>query len=142
MTHPSVMLCQVTTEPLVSQDHELAVSSPAAGAIVTFVGAVRDHDRGRAVSTLTYEAHPSAPTVLNDVLEQFTHSSEAVAIAVSHRVGALAIGDAALVVSVSAAHRGTAFTECARIVDLVKAELPVWKHQVFTDGTDEWVNCA
>jgi molybdopterin synthase catalytic subunit len=62
------------------------------------------------------------------------------AIAVSHRVGELAIGDIALAAAISTAHRGEAFALCARLVDEVKARLPVWKHQYFADGTDEWVN--
>ena len=64
------------------------------------------------------------------------------AIAASHRVGTLHIGDAALVAAVAADHRGAAFETCARLVDTVKARLPVWKHQFFADGTDEWVNSA
>ena len=57
-------------------------------------------------------------------------------------MGPFGIGDSALVAAVSAAHRGEAFTACADLVDEIKHRLPVWKHQVFTDGTDEWVNCA
>jgi molybdopterin synthase catalytic subunit len=63
------------------------------------------------------------------------------AVAVSHRIGTLAIGDAALVAAVSAAHRAEAFAACERLVELVKRRLPIWKRQVFPDGTDEWVNC-
>ena len=63
------------------------------------------------------------------------------AVAVSHRVGVLRIGDVALVAAVSTAHRAAAFGACARLVDEVKARLPIWKRQVFSDGTDEWVNC-
>jgi len=62
------------------------------------------------------------------------------ALAVSHRIGDLAIGDVALACAVAGEHRGVAFTACAELVDEVKARLPVWKHQHFTDGTDEWVN--
>jgi molybdopterin synthase catalytic subunit len=64
------------------------------------------------------------------------------AVAASHRVGALTVGDAALVAAVAADHRQAAFETCARLVDAVKARLPVWKHQFFADGTDEWVNSA
>jgi molybdopterin synthase catalytic subunit len=63
------------------------------------------------------------------------------AVAVSHRVGRLRVGDVALVAAVSTAHRAAAFAACARLVDEAKARLPIWKHQVFADGTDEWVNC-
>ena len=64
-----------------------------------------------------------------------------IAVAVSHRIGLLAIGDVAIVASVTAAHRGRAFSAAQRLVDEVKARLPIWKRQVFDDGTDEWVNC-
>ncbi|MFM7598454.1 MAG: molybdenum cofactor biosynthesis protein MoaE, partial [Actinomycetota bacterium] len=67
---------------------------------------------------------------------------DVIALAVVHRVGPLAIGDCALAAAVSAAHRGEAFAACTALVDEVKARIPVWKHQHFDDGTDEWVNCA
>jgi molybdopterin synthase catalytic subunit len=66
---------------------------------------------------------------------------DVIAVAVSHRVGRLKIGDLAIVASVSTPHRGEAFQACARLVDEAKARLPIWKRQVFDDGTDEWVNC-
>lgn len=142
MQLPLISRCAVTSDPLVPHDHEIAVSSPRAGAIVTFVGAVRDRDHGRSVSSLSYEAHPDAHQVLAEVIDRHAQTSLASAIAVSHRIGTLKIGDAALVVSVASEHRAEAFSECARIVDEVKEHLPVWKHQIFADGTDEWVNCA
>jgi molybdopterin synthase catalytic subunit len=91
---------------------------------------------------LEYEAHPDASAVLAAVVSEVAAGSEAAVIAVSHRVGTLRIGEAALVVSVSATHRAEAFAACARLVDVVKLRLPVWKHQWFADGTEEWVNCA
>ena len=142
MTTTRVVMCQVTPQPLSAADHDRAVATSEAGAIATFVGVVRDHDHGRPVVVLDYEAHPSAPAILQDVLARFSKTSRCAALAVSHRTGSLQVGDAALVVSVSSAHRGVAFEECAQIVDLVKEHLPVWKHQFFADGSDEWVNCA
>jgi molybdopterin synthase catalytic subunit len=123
-----------TLAALVSDDH--------AGAVVCFSGNVRDHDHGRAVASLTYEGHPTAPDVLRQVAEEIAAGADVIAVAVVHRVGAIAIGEAALVAAVSTAHRGDAFAACRALVDLTKERLPVWKHQVFTDGTDEWVNCA
>jgi molybdopterin synthase catalytic subunit len=137
-----VVLAQVQEAPLSIPAHEAAVASRAAGAVVSFAGVVRDHDGGRAVARLEYEAHPDAATVLGDVAADVAGLPGVTAVAVSHRVGALAIGEAALVASVSAPHRGVAFAACARLVDEVKDRLPVWKHQWFTDGTDEWVHCA
>ena len=132
----------VTTEPLSVAEHEAAVAHPAAGAVVSFAGVVRDHNGGRAVTRLVYEAHPSAEVVLAEVAAEIGKDPAVRGIAVSHRVGELAIGDVALAAAVATAHRGDAFALCARLVDEVKARLPVWKHQHFTDGTDEWVNSA
>jgi molybdopterin synthase catalytic subunit len=131
----------VTTDDLDVGAHERAVADAAAGAVVSFCGVVRDHDHGRSVRELTYEGHPSAAAVLAEVAAEIAARPDVYAVAVSHRVGALAIGDVALAAAVSTAHRAAAFAACARLVDEVKARLPVWKHQVFTDGTDEWVNC-
>jgi molybdopterin synthase catalytic subunit len=138
---PGVVRATVGTGPLDLAAHEAAVSHPAAGATVSFAGVVRDHDHGRSVTRLEYEAHPDAARVLERVAAAVAADPAVYAVAVSHRVGALGIGDVALAAAVSTAHRAAAFAACARLVEEVKAQLPVWKHQVFTDGTDEWVNC-
>lgn len=142
MTEAEVTLCEVTDRQLDTEAHIAAVARTDAGAVVTFTGVVRDHDRGRDVVELEYEAHPSAAQVLRDVAQRVAQTPGICAIAVSHRVGALKIGEAALVIAVSAPHRDAALSVCGRIVDEVKRGLPVWKHQMFADGTDEWVNCA
>lgn len=131
---------QVTNEPLDMTEHEAAVAHASAGAVVSFAGVVRDHDDGRGVLRLVYEAHPSAATVLAEIAAEIAKDPSVYAIAVSHRVGELAIGDIALAAAVATGHRAEAFALCARLVDEVKARLPVWKHQFFADGTDEWVN--
>jgi molybdopterin synthase catalytic subunit len=131
----------VTADELDVAAHERAVADPRAGAVVSFAGVVRDHDHGRAVTLLEYEAHPSAEQVLREVAEEIAADPAVYAVAVSHRVGTLAIGDVALAAAVATAHRAAAFAACARLVDEVKARLPVWKRQVFADGTEEWVNC-
>ncbi|GAB3994383.1 hypothetical protein GCM10029992_08580 [Glycomyces albus] len=122
-------------------EHERAASTDQAGAVVTFSGNVRDHDHGRGVGALHYEGHPSAEPILREIAEEIASRPGVRAVAVSHRIGDLEIGDAALVAAVSADHRKEAFDACADLVDEVKARLPIWKHQFFTDGTDEWVNC-
>lgn len=138
-----VLRAALTEQPIVLADHEELVGNRAAGAVVGFVGVVRDHDHGRQVLRLEYSAHPSAQQVLAEVLAEIAASAPGVrAIAASHRVGTLQIGDAALVAAVAADHRGAAFDTCARLVDTIKARLPVWKHQYFGDGTDEWVGSA
>jgi molybdopterin synthase catalytic subunit len=134
-------LVSVTTEPLDLAAHDRAVDLPEAGAHVVFSGVVRDVDGGRSVVELEYEAHPSAEQVLREVAAEFAALPDVLALAVSHRVGDLAVGDVALVAAVATRHRREAFEICARLVDEVKHRLPVWKRQVFDDGTDEWVNC-
>lgn len=131
----------VTEETLSVEEHARLVEDDAAGAVVTFAGVVRDHDGGKGVRDLTYEGHPSAGDVIAEVVADLSTRWTGVrAVAVSHRVGHLAIGDVALACAVAAEHRGQAFSACSDLVDEVKARLPVWKHQHFTDGTDEWVN--
>jgi molybdopterin synthase catalytic subunit len=130
----------LTGDALDVAEHEAAVAHPAAGAVVSFAGVVRDHDGGRSVTRLLYEAHPSAADVIAEVAAEIAKDPSVRAVAVSHRVGALEVGDVALAAAVSTAHRAEAFALCARLVDEVKARLPVWKHQIFADGTDEWVN--
>ena len=120
--------------------HERAVSSAHAGAVVTFAGVVRDHDGGRTVAALTYEAHPDAERIIGEIAARVAAASGSdVRVAVTHRVGDLTVGDVALVAAVSSPHRAEAFRVCAALVEEIKADLPVWKRQVFADGTHEWV---
>jgi len=136
-----VVLTAISKAPLDVAVHEQAVTDPRAGGLVTFRGAVRDHDGGRAVRGIEYQAHPSAASVLAEVVADVVLRTEAEAVAVTHRVGELGMGEDAIVVAVSAAHRHEAFAACALIVDEVKHRLPIWKRQRFTDGTEEWVHC-
>ena len=139
----SVLRAAIGAEPLDVAEHAALVDRAAAGAVVTFAGVVRDHDSGRAVSGLTYSAHPTAATVMAEVARGVAARATGVrAIAVSHRIGNLVVGDVALACAVAADHRREAFATCAELVDEVKRQLPVWKHQLFADGSDEWVNSA
>ena len=139
----TVLRAELSEALIVLAEHEELVAHQAAGAVVGFAGVVRDHDGGRTVTRLEYSAHPSAQQTLADVAAEIAAECHGVrAIAVSHRIGTLQIGDAALVAAVAADHRAAAFETCARLVDAVKARLPVWKHQFFADGSDEWVNSA
>jgi molybdopterin synthase catalytic subunit len=138
-----VLRAAMTEQPIVLAEHEELVGHQSAGAIVGFVGMIRDHDGGRRVVRLEYSAHPSAAQVMADVVAEVAKESSGVrAIAASHRIGALHIGEAALVAAVAADHRQEAFATCAQLVDTIKARLPVWKHQFFEDGTEEWVGSA
>jgi molybdenum cofactor synthesis domain-containing protein len=138
----AVVRAAVTEDPLDVEEHARLVARPNAGAVVSFSGAVRDHDGGRAVRALEYSGHPGAGDVITRVAAQVLAAHPKVlALAVSHRIGPLAIGDSALACAVSAAHRVEAFAACAALVDEVKRQLPIWKRQEFADGSEEWVNC-
>jgi molybdopterin synthase catalytic subunit len=136
-----IAIVAVTDQPLDLAAHEVAVAHPAAGAVVSFQGVVRDHDHGRGVRSLDYEGHPDAQRVLREVAAEIAADPDVLAVAVSHRIGHLEVGDVAIVAAVATAHRGAAFVVCGRLVDEAKARLPIWKRQIFDDGTDEWVNC-
>jgi molybdopterin synthase catalytic subunit len=119
-----------------------AVADPAAGGEVLFVGTVRDNDADRGVTALSYTAHPSAEAELRRVAEDIVAKYDVIAVAAAHRVGDLSVGDLAVVVGVACAHRAEAFHACHALIDELKASVPIWKHQRFTDGTDEWVGSA
>ncbi|PSL06630.1 molybdopterin synthase catalytic subunit [Haloactinopolyspora alba] len=116
-----------------------AVADPAAGGTCFFVGTVRDIDDGRPVTGLTYEAHPTVEETLRTVAEKVAAEVPVRALAAVHRVGRLEIGEPAVVVAAAAEHRQEAFTACRRLIDDLKRDVPIWKHQTFGDGTDEWV---
>ena len=132
----------VTTDVISVSDLAAAVRTNVSGAVVTFSGDVRDNDHGRAVASLEYEAHPSAQRLLEKVAQEVASRHDVLSVAVAHRHGPISIGESALIAAVAAKHRQAAFAACTELVDEVKAQIPIWKHQVFTDGTDEWVNCA
>jgi molybdopterin synthase catalytic subunit len=141
MIASDLIIAEVSELPLDVAAHERAVARASAGAHVVFCGVVRDVDHRRRVVELEYEAHPDAARVLREVAAEFAGLPAVDGLAVSHRIGRLLVGDVALVAAVSAMHRHEAFEVCGRLVDAVKLRLPVWKRQVFDDGTDEWVNC-
>ena len=153
----------LSAEPISVAQAIAAVESDTAGAVVSFSGVVRNHDGGKPVERLSYSAHPTAHQVMADVVAQLVaeHSGNAAGAAVdaasadaasagrepvriwaAHRVGLLEIGDPALVCAVSASHRGQAFEVCSELVDRIKAEVPIWKEQFFSDGTVEWVGAG
>lgn len=137
-TVPDV-LARVTVDPLDRDAIEGFVRSPENGALVTFEGVIRDHDHGEAVTALDYEAHPAAEEFLRDTLVQVARET-GLRVAAAHRIGALSIGDVALVASVAAPHRAEAFAACALLVDRIKEHTPIWKRQHLDGGTTEWVN--
>ncbi|PFG43899.1 molybdenum cofactor synthesis domain-containing protein [Isoptericola jiangsuensis] len=141
-----VLRADVVDSPLDTLHGELAalVRDDACGAVATFVGHVRDHDEGRGVTALHYEAHPDAATVLHAVAQRVARrvaatTGDRLRVAVVHRYGSLDVGDVAVVAAVASGHRQAAFTCAADLVEELKAEVPIWKEQGFDDGTSEWV---
>jgi len=134
-----VRLIAVRESELSVDEVRAAVADPAAGGIALFAGAVRDSDHDREVSGLSYSAHPSAAGELRRVAEVIAEKYPVIGIAAVHRVGDLAIGDLAVVLAVSCPHRAEAFDACRDLIDILKASVPIWKHQRFDDGTAEWV---
>jgi molybdopterin synthase catalytic subunit len=134
-----VRLIAVRESELSLDEVRAAVADPAAGGIALFAGAVRDSDHDRGVSGLSYSAHPSAVDELRQVAGVIAEKYPVIGIAAVHRVGDLAIGDLAVVLAVSCPHRAEAFDACRDLIDILKASVPIWKHQRFDDGTAEWV---
>lgn len=138
----ALRLLAIRDTPLDVAEVLAAVGDEGAGGTALFVGTVRDVDGGKGVTALGYSAHPRAVDVLRAVAERVAADFPVRALAAVHRVGNLVVGDLAVVAAVSCAHRGEAFEACHRLVDDLKAEVPIWKHQSFTDGSDEWVGSA
>jgi molybdopterin synthase catalytic subunit len=134
-----IRLLDVRDAPLSVDEVLAAVADPGAGGVTLFVGTVRDQDGGRGVTTLDYSAHPGAVDALRAVAEKVVADFPVRALAAVHRVGTLAIGDLAVVVAVACPHRGEAFDAARRLIDDLKATVPIWKHQTYDDGTESWV---
>jgi molybdopterin synthase catalytic subunit len=131
-------LALISDEPLDVQLVEGFVLDDANGALVAFRGIVRDHDHGETVSALEYQAHPEATRFLEQACATVA-AETGLRVAASHRTGHLAIGDTALVAAVAAPHRAEAFAACERLVEVIKATVPIWKRQHLAGGTTEWV---
>jgi len=134
-----VRLVDLRETPLDVAEVVAALDDDAAGGLTLFVGRVRDHDGGKGVTGLDYSAHPTALAKLQEVCERIADEYDVQGVAAVHRTGTLGIGDIAVVVATTAAHRGDAFAASRALIDTLKAEVPIWKHQRFGDGTDEWV---
>jgi len=134
-----VALARISAEPLDLDAHLRAVDDAASGAVTTFLGRVRDNDpdAATAVVALEYSAHPDAEQTLRGIAERAIGGTGAI-VAVSHRIGRLSVGDAAVVIAVASGHRDEAFTVCREVIEQIKRELPVWKRQVESDGTTAW----
>jgi len=131
-------LIDIRDEPLSVDEVMQAVRDDRAGGVAVFVGQVRSEDQGQGVLQLDYTAHPSAVDELRAVAAEVL-TDEITGIAAIHRIGTLRVGDLAVVVAAAAPHRGDALTVCSAMIDTLKHRVPIWKHQAFSDGTDEWV---
>ena len=138
----AVRLIAIRDSPLSVDEAREAVADPAAGGIALFIGTVRHNDQDRAVTALSYSAHPSAEAELRKVAEKVAADFPVHGLAAVHRVGDLRIGDVAVVVAVSGKHRAEALDCCREFIDSIKKSVPIWKHQYFGDGSDEWVGSA
>src|ERR1041385_89710 len=126
----------IRLDPLIDQ-----VRAPDRGGIAIFLGLVRDHHQGRSVLGLDYSAYgPMAESVTREIMAEAAGRGSRVAVAVQHRVGSLTIGDTAVAVVAAAAHRGEAFDACRYVIEELKKRVPVWKKEMFADGTVEWVD--
>jgi molybdopterin synthase catalytic subunit len=136
---PELSLAKIREAPLDVAMHLAAVEDPAAGAVATFIGKVRDHDPevDGIVQFLEYEAHPDAEAFLIDIAQRVM-GDHPVRVAVSHRIGRLEVGDLAVVVAVSSPHRALAFDVCRDVIETIKADLPIWKRQTDTTGEASW----
>jgi molybdopterin synthase catalytic subunit len=137
-----VRLAELRDTPLSVDEVLAAVADPGAGGIDLFVGVIRDHDGPREVTGLSYSAHPSAEAELRITAEKVAADFEVRALAAVHRIGELDVGDIAVVVAAACPHRAEAFEACRALIDNLKHGVPIWKHQLFRDGSSEWVGSA
>jgi len=134
---------RIIAEPIDPPALKAELLDPHAGACVTFEGWVRNHNEGKPVQALDYEAYTQLAEAEGERILAEARARFAVqTIVCLHRVGTLQIGDLAVWTGVSAAHRGSAFDACRYVIDEVKARVPIWKKEHYTDGASEWINCA
>lgn len=140
-----VRLVGVRDQPLSVDEVLAALEHDAGGGVNLFIGRVRDHDASRGVTSLDYSAHPTAERSLQEVCAEIAgrYAADGVhALAAVHRIGLLEVGDIAVIVGVCASHRDAAYAASRDLIDTLKSRVPIWKHQRFDDGGEEWVDHA
>lgn len=132
--------CEITEEPLLESKVAARVVGPDTGGVVSFVGTVRDRARGRVIEHLEYEAYPEmAEREMHKIADRVAERWAGTRLAMAHRVGRLAVGEAAVVIVAAAPHRAEAFEACRFAIDTLKQTVPIWKKEVATDG-EYWVD--
>lgn len=140
VSEPQPIIVDVRDRPLSVDEALASVQHPRAGAVALFVGTVREHDGDReGVTLLSYSSHPDAAEQLARIAGSVAREEQVHGVYAVHRVGDLAVGDLAVVCAVSAEHRAEAFAAARRLIEELKAEVPIWKRQEFTDGDAQWV---
>lgn len=132
---------QVSDQPIDQSALVGLMGDDRVGAVVTFTGVVRNHDNGRQVSGIEYQAHPTAGEILRSAVAEAADRPGVHAVVAQHRIGRLGVGEVALFAAASAPHRQAAFEAVSDLVDRIKEILPVWKKQFFVDGSHEWAGC-
>lgn len=116
------------------------VTAPDRGGVATFLGLVRDHHQGHAVTGLSYSAYePMAEAACRDIVAE-AEARWAVNVALSHRLGSLTVGDVAVAIAVAGQHRDEAFVACRHVIEELKRRVPIWKRETYADGTEAWVD--
>jgi molybdopterin synthase catalytic subunit len=130
----------ITTEPIAAESVLAHVGADADGATALFLGVVRDHNDGRPVRGVRYSAYDAmAQQVLSAIAAEATRIAQSDRVAVVHRTGELAVGEASVAIAVSAPHRAPAFDACRHIIEEIKKRLPVWKEELYADGGRAWL---
>jgi len=133
ITHHAIKLHEFLCRP----------ADPVCGASSSFVGVVRNHHEGKIVEKLFYECYePMAEKQIGRIIHHVQRETSAHAIRVVHRVGWLTIGEAAVAIVVDAPHRAEAFLACRQVIDRIKHEAPIWKKEIYADGSATWTSCA
>lgn len=134
-------LAELRDTPLSIDEVVAAVRHPSAGAVAIFLGVVRDHHEQQPVERLDYEAYRElADREMRRIVDELVGANPGARVAALHRVGELAVGDVAVVVAASSAHRELAFTLCRQAIDLIKQSVPIWKKEWAPDGSAAWIN--
>ena len=131
---------KIVEEKISAQDVIEAVRTPEAGAVVTFIGTVRNNSQGKMVSHLEFEAYPPmAEKKMKEIADEIYRKWGCDKVAILHRVGRLEIGETIVAIAVASPHRKAAFEACEYAIDRLKQIVPIWKREVWQDGGQEWV---